>query len=189
MYRLGEARAEISKLIGRLDSLERSEQSIPVREETIPAAARKMPTPERVSIYEPKEPAKQSTQAPAKAVAPEPDVVVHERTPVEPAEPSTLEHLLEVAKRWLTTGNVPVKVGIIISFIGVSFLLKYAIDNAIRTSTGREGSDTVPDIANARVTEWAKVKAVTCQNRGFQRVLSRKRPSTKRIWSSPFGSM
>ncbi|MFC1719857.1 DUF2339 domain-containing protein [Pseudomonadota bacterium] len=31
-------------------------------------------------------------------------------------------------KNWLTTGNVPVKVGVIVSFIGVSFLLKYAID-------------------------------------------------------------
>lgn len=33
------------------------------------------------------------------------------------------------AKRWLTTGNVPVKLGVIVSFFGVGFLLKYAVDN------------------------------------------------------------
>ncbi|MDO3386573.1 DUF2339 domain-containing protein [Gilvimarinus sp. SDUM040013] len=31
-------------------------------------------------------------------------------------------------KRWLTTGNVPVKVGVLISFFGVSFLFKYAAE-------------------------------------------------------------
>ncbi len=29
---------------------------------------------------------------------------------------------------WLTTGNVPVKVGVIVSFFGIAFLLKYAVD-------------------------------------------------------------
>jgi uncharacterized membrane protein len=33
-----------------------------------------------------------------------------------------------MAKEWLTTGNVPVKVGVIVSFFGVAFLLKYAVD-------------------------------------------------------------
>jgi len=32
---------------------------------------------------------------------------------------------------WLTTGNVPVKVGVIISFIGIAFLLKYAVDREL----------------------------------------------------------
>jgi len=43
-------------------------------------------------------------------------------------KPSPLEKLLTRARNWLTTGNVPVKVGVLVSFIGVSFLLKYAID-------------------------------------------------------------
>jgi uncharacterized membrane protein len=45
-----------------------------------------------------------------------------------PTEPALVERLFEAAKNWITTGNVPVKVGILLSFIGVSFLLKYAID-------------------------------------------------------------
>lgn len=38
------------------------------------------------------------------------------------------ERLVRWVKRWLTTGNVPVKVGVLISFFGVSFLLKYAAE-------------------------------------------------------------
>ena len=41
------------------------------------------------------------------------------------------EHTIDVAKRWLTTGNVPVKVGVIISFFGVAFLLKYAVEQEL----------------------------------------------------------
>ena len=39
--------------------------------------------------------------------------------------------LLKKATMWVTTGNIPVKVGVIISFIGVAFLLKYAVDRKI----------------------------------------------------------
>jgi uncharacterized membrane protein len=45
--------------------------------------------------------------------------------------PSVFETLADRAKTWLTTGNIPVKVGVIVSFVGVSFLLKYAIDRRI----------------------------------------------------------
>ena len=41
------------------------------------------------------------------------------------------ERLFDSARTWLTTGNVPVKVGVLISFFGVSFLLKYAIDREL----------------------------------------------------------
>jgi uncharacterized membrane protein len=45
---------------------------------------------------------------------------------VRPA--GTVDKLLGMAKEWLTTGNVPVKLGIIVSFFGVAFLLRYAVD-------------------------------------------------------------
>jgi uncharacterized membrane protein len=47
------------------------------------------------------------------------------------AGPSIFDIFLDKAKAWLTTGNIPVKVGVIVSFIGVSFLLKYAIDRRL----------------------------------------------------------
>jgi uncharacterized membrane protein len=39
--------------------------------------------------------------------------------------------LFDLARTWLTTGNVPVKVGVIVSFFGVAFLLKYAVDRQL----------------------------------------------------------
>lgn len=50
-----------------------------------------------------------------------------------PATPraGTLAKLLELAKAWLSTGNVPVKLGVIVSFFGVAFLLKYAVDRQL----------------------------------------------------------
>lgn len=48
-----------------------------------------------------------------------------------PAAPDLLADAFGKAQRWLTTGNVPVKIGVIISFFGVAFLLKYAVDNRL----------------------------------------------------------
>lgn len=58
--------------------------------------------------------------------------------PAEPAaaadvapEPTAVERFLAAAREWLTTGNVPVKLGVVVSFFGVGFLLKYSIDRKI----------------------------------------------------------
>ena len=42
-----------------------------------------------------------------------------------------LEVAFRFARQWLTTGNVPVKLGVIVSFFGVAFLLKYAVDHRL----------------------------------------------------------
>ncbi len=42
-----------------------------------------------------------------------------------------LDEVFRLAREWLTTGNVPVKLGVIISFFGVAFLLKYAVDRRL----------------------------------------------------------
>lgn len=47
------------------------------------------------------------------------------------AGPSLLRLLINKASSWITAGNVPVKIGVIITFIGVSFLLKYAVDHEL----------------------------------------------------------
>jgi uncharacterized membrane protein len=48
-----------------------------------------------------------------------------------PSRPSLLQSSFKVLAGWFTTGNVPVKIGVIVTFIGVSFLLKYAIDHEL----------------------------------------------------------
>ena len=45
-----------------------------------------------------------------------------------PAGPSAVEALFAKAVGWFTTGNVPVKVGVVLSLFGVAFLVKEGID-------------------------------------------------------------
>lgn len=51
-----------------------------------------------------------------------------EKTSNVPTGISPVEKLFAAGKEWISTGNVPVKVGVIVSFFGVSFLLKYAVE-------------------------------------------------------------
>lgn len=47
--------------------------------------------------------------------------------------PSVAGRALDAAKSWFTTGNVPVKVGVVVVLFGVGFFIKYAIDNELFT--------------------------------------------------------
>ena len=38
------------------------------------------------------------------------------------------ERIVDVVKAWLTTGNVPVKVGVVLSVFGLGFLIKEVVD-------------------------------------------------------------
>lgn len=48
--------------------------------------------------------------------------------PRQPAEPDAIERAIQRVKGWFTTGNVPVKVGMLVLFAGVAALLRYASD-------------------------------------------------------------
>lgn len=76
-----------------------------------PDVASASPRPPEASLAPPR---------PAPAVGPTPRV--------KTGSLSSTEKALRWLRRWLTTGNVPVKMGVLISFFGVSFLLKYAAD-------------------------------------------------------------
>ena len=147
LQRLLKTQSSIRQLLDRVDTLERRNAATAPAEQT--AKKSFAPTP-RVSDYEPtpaQEPVR--TPPPEEVLKPtpvvetvvkpiietntKPDVVARERTPVPPAEPGMGQHAIEVAKRWLTTGNVPVKVGVIISFFGVAFFLKFAAEEGYFT--------------------------------------------------------
>ena len=49
----------------------------------------------------------------------------------EELEPSPFDVLLSKVWRWFTTGNVPVKVGVVLSLFGVAFLVKWGIDRRL----------------------------------------------------------
>ena len=128
VHRLLQTQTTIRKLVDRVGILEqRNAATAPVEKR----AKKSFGTPQRVSVYEPA-PAEPKVKAPpASDLLPERETVVHERVPEPPPRPDMGAHTIEVAKRWLTTGNVPVKVGVIISFFGVAFLLKYAVENEL----------------------------------------------------------
>jgi uncharacterized membrane protein len=48
--------------------------------------------------------------------------------PVVAAQPAAESPAIAAIKRWFTEGNVPVKIGVIVLFLGVAALLKYAAD-------------------------------------------------------------
>lgn len=54
-----------------------------------------------------------------------------EPAPKEPPTPNAIESLVARAKDWLLGGNTVARVGAIVLFIGLSFLAKWAADNAL----------------------------------------------------------
>jgi uncharacterized membrane protein len=58
----------------------------------------------------------------------QPARAVLDTAPVTPRGPGPISRLLTAVKRWLTEGNVPVKVGMLVLLAGVAALLKYAGD-------------------------------------------------------------
>lgn len=53
--------------------------------------------------------------------------------PERESGPSVAGRALDAVKSWFTTGNVPVKVGVVVVLFGVGFFIKYAIDNELFT--------------------------------------------------------
>ena len=93
----------------------------PLVERAAPAPARPVqrPLPERKPVSAAREP------LPA---AHEPAAALPRRAVLENLEPSGVEKLFATVWRWFTTGNVPVKVGVVLSLLGVGFLVKEGID-------------------------------------------------------------
>ncbi|CAN7262307.1 DUF2339 domain-containing protein [Trinickia sp. LjRoot230] len=95
-----------------------------------PATLPVPPSPaEPAGISEPL-PAGPMATAPATAAASEANPIDTPATPT-PAAPGLFERAFSAARDWLMGGNTVVRVGIVVLFFGVAFLLKYASDNAM----------------------------------------------------------
>lgn len=84
-------------------------------------------TPPQAPAPEPPRPAAGTAPAAARE-RPLPAAAPARRPRPRPTEPSAVEALLTKAVTWFTTGNVPVKVGVVLSLFGVAFLVKEGID-------------------------------------------------------------
>ena len=74
-------------------------------------------------------PAEASNSAAADAPT-APAMPVYTKPAFVPAEPNFIERGIAAAKAWLFGGNTLVRSGIVILFIGVSFLIKFAVDHS-----------------------------------------------------------
>ncbi len=115
----------VAALRSRVEKLEidRADQWRPTRtakSESWPAAAEPRPSAEGTAAAAP----------PPSAASPSPKPQLTEPSETEPAE-TILQRALGAAKSWLTTGNVPVKVGVVVSLFGLGFFIKYAIDEQL----------------------------------------------------------
>jgi uncharacterized membrane protein len=122
----------VADLAGRVGKLEK------LLEASKAAAARAAAPTLQPHAREPVPPA--SVTAPVAAPARVPVTAASAAPPAAPAartrpqaararfEPSPLDVLFTRALRWFTTGNVPVKVGVVLSVFGVGFLVKEGID-------------------------------------------------------------
>jgi uncharacterized membrane protein len=128
-------------LAGRVRALERR---LDARKATDARAATAERAPERARVPMPARPAAPTAEAagelpqmqalPPRPAAPSPRAAAAgaapaaARAPTRRLEPSPFDAALAKAWAWFTTGNVPVKVGVVLSLFGVGFLVKEGID-------------------------------------------------------------
>ncbi|MDL2321041.1 DUF2339 domain-containing protein [Desulfosarcina sp. OttesenSCG-928-B08] len=96
--------------------------------------------------------------APTVSPVPEPEPVIRKTKPVPyrpytPPPPSGIDRLVGKAWAWLTTGNLVLKVGLVILLLGVSFLLKYAAAHILFPPELRAAAAALLGIA-LLVTGW-----------------------------------
>ncbi|MCA8252550.1 DUF2339 domain-containing protein [Burkholderia sp. AU31624] len=90
------------------------------------SASAPAPSPVRAATPAPTPAAAIRASATPAAPAPAPSAPP---APPKPREPDLVERAFRAARDWLLGGNTVVRVGIIVLFFGVAFLLKYAADN------------------------------------------------------------
>ncbi len=144
---IGIVLARLAQLDARVRQLESSANAL--QRDHVATSPRPSPGPEPATGAEPPESAAvpvdpwqrpADVPAPSRAVDEVPPPVLRQTAesppglsagePV-PLQPSILQSMVKTATAWIGSGNVPVKVGVIISFFGVAFLLKYAIDREL----------------------------------------------------------
>jgi uncharacterized membrane protein len=130
----------VADLAGRVRMLERRLEARSPAAARTPAAASSQPAAESVRAPEPAPPPAGPVPEPAvlaAAVVPEtafaspraaPAARPPRAAPRQPRGPSAIDTLVANVWRWFTTGNVPVKVGVVLSLFGVAFLVKEGID-------------------------------------------------------------
>lgn len=96
--------------------------------EAAPAAPQSPPTTPVPPVSEPQVTTPAPAPGPAAPPPPVPPPLPRPAPRSEPAPPNVFEVAIRAAQQWFTTGNVPVKIGMLVLLAGVAALLKYAND-------------------------------------------------------------
>jgi uncharacterized membrane protein len=124
---------ELGSLQDQITRLEQLLANVKTPEQPVTADPIDTPSSAPSQIVEPTPRTGWETEPASLASVASPDTgAVPQGPPSQPLKhPDRLAQVLELAKSWLTTGNVPAKVGVIVSFFGVAFLFKYAVDRQL----------------------------------------------------------
>lgn len=115
------ARQEIARLRQRIEALEQRSMAEKAPEQVQTAAPVKTPAP-----------VSEAVNAPVDPWRPEPPVTEAEPVPVPAAKrPSAFGGILSSLTRWFMQGNPLAKLGIVLLFLGLSFLLRYTVEHSL----------------------------------------------------------
>ena len=134
---------EITRLGVRLEALKKTLESQPAQAAPQAPAPQQAVPPLQAAALAVKKPQASITPAPETAPVansnstveiaiepPAPASPAYTKPAFVPAEPNFIEKGFAAAKAWLFGGNTLVRSGIVILFIGVSFLIKFAVDHS-----------------------------------------------------------
>ena len=133
---LGFLLAEIVALKSRVRAIEQAiaqrktvEARVPVETAEAPTTPRPSPPPAPVPIETPMAVSHATTATPQPQPPPRPTPATHRPAPL-PAQPTIIDNVVRLVRDFFTEGNTVVRVGVIVLFFGIAFLLKYAAEHA-----------------------------------------------------------
>lgn len=106
------------------------------------------PTPEPVAPM-------QAAVEPAAAIKPPP---AKPWKPAEPRQPTLLERGFAAAKNWLLGGNTVLRVGVVLLFLGLAFLLRYATEGVVVPVELRYASVAASAVALLGLGWWLRLR-------------------------------
>ncbi|KPC24714.1 Uncharacterized protein ABJ99_3013 [Pseudomonas syringae pv. cilantro] len=147
-------RKDIDTLQQRLNALERqSVPGVPPARDNAPlpldAVILAAPTEGPELIWDlPDEPQATPAAEPATAIA----------QPSRPAKPNLLDSAIERARNWLLGGNTVLRVGVVVLFLGLAFLLRYATEGLVVPIQARYAGVAASALALLGLGWWLRLR-------------------------------
>ncbi|MDF3195518.1 DUF2339 domain-containing protein [Pseudomonas sp. 1928-m] len=95
---------------------------------------------------------------PEPAVAPIKAPPATPRKPAEPRQPSPIERAIDLAQNWLLGGNTVLRVGVVLLFLGLAFLLRYATEGVVVPVELRYASVAASAVALLGLGWWLRLR-------------------------------